>query len=192
MRERGSAGDRQHDGRTVELPCQRDLRRRRPVAFGYPGEWRIGPCKTTLSQRIKGNECDPAIGANVDQGVGRTVLQIMAVLDRHDLRHLSRPRQLCCRHVRNADAANLAFPLKVDEGADRILDRHALIDRMKLIELDALESQPPQTLRACATQMFRAAVDAPIARTPCASSRPCSRSRARPDKATGPWRSVSR
>ena len=59
------------------------------------------------------------IGANVDQGVGRTVLQIMAVLERHDLRHLSRPRQLCCRHVRNADAANLAFPLKVRRAAPK-------------------------------------------------------------------------
>ena len=128
------------------------------------GRARIGPGEAALGERIERDESDPGAGADVDQGVGRAVPEIIAVLDRDDLRHLSRPRQLGRRDVRHADVTNLALALKVDEGADRILDRHAVIDGMKLVEFDPLKAQPPQTLGASATQMFGPAVDVPIAR----------------------------
>src|SRR5215469_9569824 len=127
---------------------ERYLPRRRMVALGNPGERRIGPGEPALGERIERNERDCGAGADVDQGVGRAIPEIITVLDRDDLRHLSCPRQLGGRDVRHADVANLALALKVDESADRILDRHAVIDRMKLVELDAIEAQPPQTLRA--------------------------------------------
>ena len=51
------------------------------------------------------------------------------------------------------------------EGADPFLDRHTVIDAMELVELDPLESQPPQTVRTSAAEMFRPAIDVPIAGT---------------------------
>jgi hypothetical protein len=80
----------------------------------------------------------------------------------------------------------LPSSLKVNEGTDRILDRHAVIDGMELVVLDPLESQPPQTVRTSATEMFRPAIDVPIAGDPGASARPYSLSRAPPDKDRGP------
>src|SRR4029077_6399570 len=115
------------------------------MALGNPGERRIGAGEATLGERIERDKGDPGAGADVDQGIGRTVPYIVAVLDRDDLRHLLGPRQLGGRDVRDADIADLSLSLKIDERADRILDRHPVIDRMKLVELDPLETQPPQT-----------------------------------------------
>src|SRR4029077_10681272 len=115
------------------------------MALGNPGERRIGAGEATLGERIERDKGDPGLGADVDQAIGRTVPYIVGVLDRDDLRHLLGPRQLGRRDVRDADMANLSLALKVEESAARILDRHPVIDRMKLVELEALETQPPQT-----------------------------------------------
>src|SRR6516225_1412525 len=165
MGERRGPGDRQHDRGAVQQPCERDLPRCCVVTLGYPGHRRIGPGKATLGKRIERNENNPGGGANVDQAVGRAVPQIIAVLDRHDFRHALCPRQFVCRDVRHADTANFALTLKVNEGPDRILDRHTMIDGMELIEVDPLESQPPQTVRTSAAEMLRPAIDVPVART---------------------------
>ena len=72
----------------------------------------------TLGERIERNERGPGAGADVDQSVGRAVLEVITVLDRDDLRHFSRPGQLGRRDVRDANVVNLALALKVDEGTD--------------------------------------------------------------------------
>src|SRR5271166_6635682 len=88
--------------------------------------------ESALGERGEGDEGDPGIGADVDEAIGQAVSQIIAVLDRHDFRYRSCARKLGRRDVRYADLADLALALKVDEGADRILDRDTVIDGMKL------------------------------------------------------------
>ena len=60
---------------------------------------------------------------------------------------------------------DLACDLQVDEGAHRFLDRHAVIDGVQLVELDAIEPQPLEALLADATQVLGSAVDGPARRT---------------------------
>src|SRR6267378_6985084 len=61
--------------------------------------------------------------------------------------------------------ADLAVALQVGQGAERLLDRHAMIDGVKLVELDPVEPQPLQALLADPPQMRGPAVDRPAART---------------------------
>ena len=49
---------------------------------------------------------------------------------------------------------DLTLALKVDQCADRILDRYPVIDRMQLVELDAFEPQPSQAVCTSAAQMI--------------------------------------
>src|SRR5271167_1639441 len=133
-------------------------------AFGNLFERRTGPSwEPALGERVVWDESDPGGRADIDQAVGRAVPQIVAVLDRHDLGHPLCARQLGRRNVRYADVADLALALKVDKGADRILDRHAMIDGVKLVELDPVEPQSPQAVGADAPQVFRPGVDDPAA-----------------------------
>src|SRR5215472_9451730 len=135
------------------------------VALRDPVERRTRPRgEPALGERVERYEGDPGIGADVDQGVGGAVAQIVGVLDREDLGYTSRARKLGSRDVGYADVADLAFALKLDEGADRIFDRHAVIDGMKLVELDPVEPQPLQALRADPAQVFGPAVHLPMTR----------------------------
>src|SRR6267378_2202084 len=61
--------------------------------------------------------------------------------------------------------ADLAVALQVGQGAERLLDRHAMIDGVKLVELDPVEPQPLQALLADPPQMRGPAVDRPAPRT---------------------------
>src|SRR5215471_7795669 len=75
MGERRGPRDRQHHRRAVQQPCQRYLPRGCMVALGNPGEWRIGPGEPALGERIERNERDSGAGADVDQSVGRAILE---------------------------------------------------------------------------------------------------------------------
>ena len=112
-----------------------------------------------FGERIEANKDDPRLGADIDQGVGRTVAQIVAVLDRDDPRQPSRARQRGGRDVGDADMP--ARALEFDQSADRILDRQAMIEGMELAELDAIEPQSLQALLTYPLQMLRPAIDGP-------------------------------
>src|SRR6516164_10739462 len=60
---------------------------------------------------------------------------------------------------------DLTLALKVDQCADRILDRYPVIDRMQLVELEAFEPQPSQAVCAGATQVIRPTVSHPAVGT---------------------------
>ena len=66
----------------------------------------------------------------MDQPVGRSVAQIVAVLQGDDLGDRARPGKLPLRYVRHANMADLPVTLEVDERTDRILDWYPVIDRM--------------------------------------------------------------
>src|SRR5215469_4210719 len=57
--------------------------------------------------------------------------------------------------------AYLSFPLKIDERAERILDRYPMIDGVKLVKLDALYPESFQAVRTGAAQMLESAISDP-------------------------------
>src|SRR6516165_6649217 len=130
MRYRGGPGNWQHGGGTLQQPSQRDLARRGAVALSDPGERRIWAGEPARCQRVPGNKGDAGTGAHIDQPVGRSVAQIVAVLHGDDLGDGARPGKLPLRYVRHANVADLPVALKVDERTDRILDWYPVIDRV--------------------------------------------------------------
>src|SRR5439155_15813848 len=65
--------------------------------------------------------------------------------------------------VRQPDVADLAFALHVGERAERNLERHLRIDRMQLIEIDALQPQALQAAFQVLLELFGPAVGVPAA-----------------------------
>ncbi len=57
--------------------------------------------------------------------------------------------------------ADLALVLQLDEGADRLLQRHRRIGAVELVEGDLLQAQPPQAALARRAQVLGAAVGGP-------------------------------
>src|SRR2546426_4965514 len=65
--------------------------------------------------------------------------------------------------VRQPDVADLAFALHVGERAERNLERYLRIDRMELIEIDALQPQALQAAFQILLEFFGSAVGVPAA-----------------------------
>ncbi|TMI15399.1 MAG: hypothetical protein E6H38_07475 [Betaproteobacteria bacterium] len=132
--DRRGAGDRQHDRRLGEQPGDAYLRGRGPKFFaGLQHVFRIA------------------------------IAQAVAVLHRDDRHDFPRLLELLDGHVRDADVADLAFALHVGERAERNLERHLRIDRMELIEIDALQPQALQAAFQILLEFFGSAVRVPAA-----------------------------
>jgi len=100
------------------------------VALGDSGNRGVWTRKAAGCKRVPWNKGDTSFGANVDEPVGGSIPEIVAVLDGNDWGHGARSGELPLRDVRHADMPDLPLPLEVDKRADRILDRYPIIDRM--------------------------------------------------------------
>ncbi len=130
MRYRGGPGNWQHGGGTLQQPGQRDLARSGAVALGDPGKRRIWAGEPARCQRVPGNKGDAGPGAHIDQPVGRSVAEIVAILDGNDMGNGACSSKLPLRDVRHADLVDLPVALEIDERTNRILDRYPVIDRV--------------------------------------------------------------
>jgi hypothetical protein len=88
------------------------------------------------------------LSAGVDDPVIATVLEVVAVLHRDDSRQPSCLGELRGVNIRNADVANLARLPELNEGTDRVRQRDPRIDCVELVEIDAVELEPPQAALA--------------------------------------------
>ena len=85
MRYRGGPGNWQHGGGTPQQPGERNLAGRGAMALGDPNEPRVWGSEPARGQRIPRDKGDTGISAHIDQPVGRSIAEIVAVLDRDDL-----------------------------------------------------------------------------------------------------------
>ena len=85
MRYRGGPGNWQHGGGTPQQPGERNLAGRGAMALGDPNEPRVWGSEPARGQRIPRDKGDTGISAHIDQLVGRSIAEIVAVLDRDDL-----------------------------------------------------------------------------------------------------------
>ena len=91
----------------------------------------------------------------------------------------------------SADVADLALVLQLDQGADRLLERHLRVEPVELVQVDPVEpSRRRLPSHACA-QVLGPAVGRPCP-GPGGSARPWSRSPGRRGTGTAPRRSASR
>src|ERR1700746_942358 len=101
------------------------------MALGDARKQRTRAGKPTRCQRVPRNKTHTGFGANIDQPVGGSIPEIVVVLDGDDQGHATCSGKLSLGDVGYADMADLPLPLKVDEGAYRILDRYPTVDRME-------------------------------------------------------------
>jgi len=85
MRYRGGPGNWQHSGGTLQQPGERNLAGRGAMALGDPNEPRVWGSEPARGQRTPRDKGDTGISAHIDQPVGRSIAEIVAVLDRDDL-----------------------------------------------------------------------------------------------------------
>ena len=71
-----------------------------------------------------------------------SVVEVVAVLHRHDRGELLCLAELLLGDVAQADVADLALVLQVDQRADRLLERHRRVGPVELVERDLVEPQP--------------------------------------------------
>lgn len=94
MGDRGRSRNWQYSGRTLQQPSERDLAWRRAVALGNSGKRGVWTRKPARSKRVPRNKGDTSFGANVDQPVGGSIPEIVAILDGHDRGHGARSPEL--------------------------------------------------------------------------------------------------
>ena len=163
VRDLRGARDRQQHGRVVEQPAELERGLAQPLAERAPRE-----------------ERDALVLAGLQHVLGGEQAAVVLVLHGDDARDRLRRAQLLDRDVRDPDQPDLALVAELAQRADRLLDRHLGIVAVQLVEIDAVELQPPQARLARATQVLRAPVANSILEAP-SRARPSSRSRDRPD-----------
>src|SRR5258705_13763827 len=65
--------------------------------------------------------------------------------------------------LRNSEMPNLALRFELHHGANRVLDRHGLVDAMDEVEVDGVGPEPLEALLAGVDDVFRVALGARLA-----------------------------
>ena len=162
MRHRGGAGDRQHHRRVGDEPGQRHLGGCGAAGLGDLGDGAAALRQLTRLEREPGDE---------GQAIGLTRLQLVLVPalddvvtvlhrdDRHDALGLA---QMLDVDVRQSHVGDLALAPEFGQRAHRLLERHAGIGAVELIEVDALQLQAAQTSLTRLAQVLGPAVGVPL------------------------------
>src|ERR687897_248603 len=164
MRDRRGARNRQHHRRAREQPGQRDPGRRGVVLAGDPVERPTAPCQVSGGEREPRDETDAELLAALEDVVRAAVLEVVAVLHRHDCDDRARPLELVDRHVRDPDVPDFALVLQLLHRSNGVLQRHLRVGRMQLVDVDPLQPEPAQAALARLLQVLRAAVARPLPR----------------------------
>jgi hypothetical protein len=100
------------------------------VAPGDASQGRAGASEPPGGEWIPRDKGNAGSSAGVDERIRRPVAQIVVVLHEDDRRQALGARQLGRRYVGQPDMADLALGLQIDQCAERILERNAMVYRM--------------------------------------------------------------
>jgi hypothetical protein len=156
------ARNRQHDDRTSQEPCERDLRRRHALPFRDPCDCALlinQPQQSSVVaealvadrsglQRTPWNERDLLPLAVVDERLPLPIREIVTILDRNDREELARALNLLDVDLRESDMPDLAFTPGALQKAKLLILGYRRIDAMELTEIDSLETHSASFRRA--------------------------------------------
>jgi hypothetical protein len=91
-------------------------------------------------QREIRKKCDFVDRATLDDVLRVSLDDVVGVLDRRDRANPESALELVDRDVREADVANLSLMAKLRERPDGLLQRHARIGSVKLVQVDPVEA----------------------------------------------------
>ena len=116
MRHGRRPGNRQHCGRVLQQPCQRDLKRRRIVRCRNFGQ-RVAPNIPRIERKVW-NERQVVLFAIPQHRFALAIADVVTVLHASDIDYLSGARHLIAIDVGKADAPNLAGVAQLAQRAD--------------------------------------------------------------------------
>ena len=123
-----------------------------PRAISVDGASRGGRASLPLAIGAQGRNASRLPRALLQHVLGRSVDDVVAVLDGDDRDDLLGALEVLESDVGQADVADLALLLELGQRADRVLDRHLRVDRVQLVEVDPLEPQPLERRLAAAAR----------------------------------------
>src|SRR5918911_693037 len=164
MLDRRGARDRQHHRRAPEQPGERDLARCSIVAGGYLVEWTAGPRQVPGGQREPGDEAHALAFAEVEYVFGAAADEVVAVLHRGYRYDVPRLFDLFDADLREAHVPDLALLAQLGQSAHLLLGGDTWVYAMQLVEVYAVDFQPPEAPLACFAQMLGPAVGLPTTR----------------------------
>jgi hypothetical protein len=121
-----------------------------------------GSRELTGREREPRQEGEPLTRTDIHEVIRAAVSEIVAVLDRHDVGDVARPRELVGRDVADADVADAPRLLQLNQHPNRLLDRDLRVDGVQLVEIDPLEAKAPKAGLARRAQVRRTAVGTPL------------------------------
>ena len=119
------------------------------------------PSERTGRERKPRDEADAPLRAGVEHPLGRSILEVVAVLYRGDRNDLERALELLRVHVREPYEPYLALLAQRCDRLHRSLERDLPVDRVQLVEVDPIDPEPAEAPLARLPQVLRAAVRLP-------------------------------
>src|SRR5262245_23553293 len=108
-----------------------------------------------------GDECDAVARAEVKHRLAGPISEVVAVLHRGYGRKREGLLEVVFCDVGQSDVADLPRIAQLDEGSQRVFERHGRVGCVELVEVNALDAQPGQAFFAGALEPFRPAVWSP-------------------------------
>ena len=134
-----------------------------PVVLGQVGHRADLPREEAATQRRVRDQTDAELPQRVeDTGLGVARPQRILALHGRDRMGRVRPPDRLRRCFGQAEVAHLPLLDQLGHRADRLLDRHARIDAMLVEEVDVPDPETLERALACAPDVLRAPVHAPV------------------------------
>ena len=113
------------------------------------------------AERRVGDERDAELAQRGERGLGlRPVEERVLALERAERVHLVGAAHGRRRRLREAEEAHLALLDELRHRPHGVLDRHARVHAMLVVEIDRVDAEPPEARVACLRHVLGLAVDA--------------------------------
>src|SRR5580700_10323204 len=150
----GSSGDRQHNGRSSQQPCQSHLGWRSFQSRCDTTDWALRTGNTTGRQREPRNKAHFLFFAILQNIFRSAVGDAVTILNAYNRNYRSRILSLSHAHLRQPDVFDFSLRLQVFQRAELIFSRNLRIDAMQLIKINPIQPQSPQAPLAGGPQVF--------------------------------------
>src|SRR5262245_34480759 len=143
VRGRGATRDRGHDRRAAEEPGEGQLGGGRAPRLGEAGEVFVA-CEPAGGDRRPGDEGDPPLRAQVDEGIVLPAHEAVRELDADQLDGLAGLGGLLDGHVREPDVTDEPLLLELAQRPELLVQRNLQVEPVDLEDVELLDAQMPE------------------------------------------------